>query len=454
MEQLHELAARRGLRLVLCGHSLGGAVAKLCTLRLLRELPDWPRPRVRCVAFATPAVGNAALAELVESAGWASHFTSYYLPEDQLVRLISFAQAPRNRASSSTGKPGAGSTGSGRPVEVGPSGSAPSVRAAAATPQGPSPAGALAAVPPPANPAVVGGEPLPQRAVSSLSVGGLPDRAFQTPGDSLSRHTSYASITSLDSSASDCGPAGASWSDIAQLGLSRSTSFSAATSSPPSSAGLAWGPDPAALAAALAAARGSGDASDCHEGRAVRGLGGGGGISMPAVTASALGGGVGSIGRRRFEVGTDTRDNESMDDERAGAAMEEILLGGSPAAEVLPEEGACPGQTALAVAAAAAGHLGAEAAAAAIVAAATAGRRSDLCAGRAGGSWGLRLALQRRRIMRHVRKVAAKARIPMPHAVSGHRRRLSEVQQQTGIAAQGTDCVHPRSRSAAGVLLL
>ncbi len=421
MEQLHELAARRGLRLVLCGHSLGGAVAKLCTLRLLRELPDWPRPRVRCVAFATPAVGNAALAELVESAGWGSHFTSYYLPEDQLVRLISFAQAPRNQASSATGKPGAGSTGSRRAAEGGPSTSALPVRAAAAAPQGSSPAGAPATVPPPANPAVGAGEPLPQRAASSLSVGALPDRAFLTPDNSLSRHTSYASITSLDSSASDCGPAGASWGDIAQLGLSRSTSFSAATSSPPSSAGSARGPDPAALAAALAAAHGSGDAGNCQEGGAVRGLGGSGGISMPAVTASALVGGVGSIGGLRFEVGQNIRDKESIDDERAGAAMEEILLGGSPAAEALPEEEPCPGQTALAVAAAAAGHLGAEAAAAAIVAAATAGHRSDLCAERAGGSWGLRLALQRRRIMRHVRKVAAKARIPMPHAVSGHR---------------------------------
>eukprot|EP00198_Chlamydomonas_reinhardtii_P006846 XP_001696182.1 triacylglycerol lipase-like protein [Chlamydomonas reinhardtii] len=109
VEQLYELAVSRGLRLVLCGHSLGGAVAKLCTLRLLRELPDWPRPRVRCIAFATPAVGNAALAEMVANAGWADHFASYYLPEDQLNGGL-----PRVESSSSVGSTASlASTGSG-----------------------------------------------------------------------------------------------------------------------------------------------------------------------------------------------------------------------------------------------------------------------------------------------------------------------------------------------------
>lgn len=147
---LYALARRRGKRLVLCGHSLGGAVAKLCTLKLLRQLPSlevangglegdnggalgggssygfgadgagpWPAlagaggsgaalrrllagafgaagggtgsggfgsllgggggggvavdglpSDIKCVTFATPAVGNEALAELVEVEGW------------------------------------------------------------------------------------------------------------------------------------------------------------------------------------------------------------------------------------------------------------------------------------------------------------------------------------------------------------------------------------------------
>ncbi len=127
VEGLWEVAQQQRRRLVLCGHSLGaagpqpprscvhasptvwpraprpvmlllrvratctcagGAVAKLCALRLLRQLPDVRPDRLRCVAFATPAVGNAALAELVESAGWGSHFLTFFLPgECHAVRL-------------------------------------------------------------------------------------------------------------------------------------------------------------------------------------------------------------------------------------------------------------------------------------------------------------------------------------------------------------------------------
>lgn len=117
VEALAELAAASGRRLVLCGHSLvragrregapavarmllllshprvaspattpattacqGGAVAKLAGLRLLRGAPAWPPPDLRVICFATPAVGNDALAALVEAAGWGRHFTSYALP--------------------------------------------------------------------------------------------------------------------------------------------------------------------------------------------------------------------------------------------------------------------------------------------------------------------------------------------------------------------------------------
>jgi len=52
----------------------GGAVAKLVGLRLLRQAPEWPPPSLRVVCFATPAVGNNALATLVEEAGWGKYF--------------------------------------------------------------------------------------------------------------------------------------------------------------------------------------------------------------------------------------------------------------------------------------------------------------------------------------------------------------------------------------------
>lgn len=55
-------------------------MAKLCALRLLRELPGLPPPALRCICFATPAMGNGALADLVEHAGWSAFFKTYFLP--------------------------------------------------------------------------------------------------------------------------------------------------------------------------------------------------------------------------------------------------------------------------------------------------------------------------------------------------------------------------------------
>ena len=51
------------------GHSLGGAVATLCALRLLDALPTEAHAAVSAVAFAAPPVGNAALAEAAAAAG-------------------------------------------------------------------------------------------------------------------------------------------------------------------------------------------------------------------------------------------------------------------------------------------------------------------------------------------------------------------------------------------------
>ena len=64
------------------GHSLGGAVAALSTLRLLRQLPSGHQPRVKCICFGSPAVGNAALAQLVARSGWEMLFHSVVLPGD------------------------------------------------------------------------------------------------------------------------------------------------------------------------------------------------------------------------------------------------------------------------------------------------------------------------------------------------------------------------------------
>ena len=65
-------------------------MAQLCTLDLLRSLsgPQTPGSVVSCVTFAAPAVGNAALAELVNKRGWRDNFVNYLLPGGYPVALF------------------------------------------------------------------------------------------------------------------------------------------------------------------------------------------------------------------------------------------------------------------------------------------------------------------------------------------------------------------------------
>jgi hypothetical protein len=83
------------------GHSLGGAVAQLCALDLLHgPASDQPcegpcpdpaldllhaagrarTPAVAAIGWATPAVGNATLAELVAARGWGARLVTFLLP--------------------------------------------------------------------------------------------------------------------------------------------------------------------------------------------------------------------------------------------------------------------------------------------------------------------------------------------------------------------------------------
>ena len=83
---LYDEARRRRRRLVLCGHSLGGAVAAVSAVRLMLALRALPGERpggtaaddalamVRVISFAQPPVGDAALRQLVRSAGWEGLF--------------------------------------------------------------------------------------------------------------------------------------------------------------------------------------------------------------------------------------------------------------------------------------------------------------------------------------------------------------------------------------------
>lgn len=66
-------------------------MALLCTLRLLQTLPG-PAPRLDCICFGTPAIGNAALAALVKEKAWAVHILNFILP-GQLASQICAASA-------------------------------------------------------------------------------------------------------------------------------------------------------------------------------------------------------------------------------------------------------------------------------------------------------------------------------------------------------------------------
>jgi len=92
--ELYNLAQKRNRKLVLCGHSLGGAVAALATLAILRVIASSPskednRLPVKCITFSQPPVGNAALRDYVHKRGWQGYFKSYCIPEDLVPRILS-----------------------------------------------------------------------------------------------------------------------------------------------------------------------------------------------------------------------------------------------------------------------------------------------------------------------------------------------------------------------------
>ncbi|OMO60027.1 Lipase, class 3 [Corchorus capsularis] len=93
--ELYRLAQKRKRKLVLCGHSLGGAVAALATLAILRVIAvsssskETEKVQVKCITFSQPPVGNAALRDYVNQKGWQHYFKSYCIPEDLVPRILS-----------------------------------------------------------------------------------------------------------------------------------------------------------------------------------------------------------------------------------------------------------------------------------------------------------------------------------------------------------------------------
>ncbi|XP_040993723.1 uncharacterized protein LOC121240371 isoform X1 [Juglans microcarpa x Juglans regia] len=92
--ELYKLAQKKKRKLVLCGHSLGGAVAVLATLAILRVIAassskEGDTVLIKCITFSQPPVGNAALRDYVNRKGWQHYFKSYCIPEDLVPRILS-----------------------------------------------------------------------------------------------------------------------------------------------------------------------------------------------------------------------------------------------------------------------------------------------------------------------------------------------------------------------------
>ncbi|XP_010241772.1 PREDICTED: uncharacterized protein LOC104586294 isoform X2 [Nelumbo nucifera] len=93
--ELYRLAQKKNRKLVLCGHSLGGAVAALATLAILRVIAasspskENEKVQVKCITFSQPPVGNAALRDYVHRKGWQHYFKTYCIPEDLVPRILS-----------------------------------------------------------------------------------------------------------------------------------------------------------------------------------------------------------------------------------------------------------------------------------------------------------------------------------------------------------------------------
>lgn len=79
-----------GKRVVLTGHSLGGATAIVNTLRILSEqkLGAEYHGALACITFGSPLLGDKALQKQVRDNGYARHFFTYVYETDIVPRLL------------------------------------------------------------------------------------------------------------------------------------------------------------------------------------------------------------------------------------------------------------------------------------------------------------------------------------------------------------------------------
>ncbi|CAD7702625.1 unnamed protein product [Ostreobium quekettii] len=98
----------KGQRLVLCGHSLGGAVALLSTLLLLQHCDPVLPEQIKCITFACPPVANGSMARLATLRGWDTCLTNYRTPGDLVVNLAAYIHRKPKGIARQAGMPKAG----------------------------------------------------------------------------------------------------------------------------------------------------------------------------------------------------------------------------------------------------------------------------------------------------------------------------------------------------------
>ncbi|XP_059433557.1 lipase-like PAD4 [Corylus avellana] len=82
--------------IIITGHGIGGAIASLCALWLLCNLPAVSSPsptQVLCITFGSPLLGNASLSRAVLRERWGGNFCHVVSKHDIMPRLL-FAPLP------------------------------------------------------------------------------------------------------------------------------------------------------------------------------------------------------------------------------------------------------------------------------------------------------------------------------------------------------------------------
>ncbi|KAH9589107.1 Fungal lipase-like domain [Trypanosoma melophagium] len=88
IKELEYDVLHNGYRLVVSGHSLGGAVAQIVSLRLIMANPQLFKNKLKCVSFGSPLVGNCQLTQFVEKNKWTSNFHHIAYRSDIVPRLF------------------------------------------------------------------------------------------------------------------------------------------------------------------------------------------------------------------------------------------------------------------------------------------------------------------------------------------------------------------------------